>query len=171
VEQHGQAPWEGAVSPSGGKSVFIKRVPLGNILAEEAQRQGITIMGGKKLQTIDVTSQGGVVATFQDGSSASADLLSGSDGVHSRTHRSVDPAFAGAVYPGLMNTGGYTSKVKVASPPEATHLIFGKHAFFGYHVSPEGYIYWFANSVRAEEPAREAEQVSACFEMMALVFV
>jgi 2-polyprenyl-6-methoxyphenol hydroxylase-like FAD-dependent oxidoreductase len=145
-----------ALAGEGQKSVFIKRILLGTILAQEAERQGITIMRGKKLQNIDVTSQGGVVATFQDGSSASGELLIGSDGVHSYTRQLIDPAFAGTVYTGLMNTGGYTSNLKVASPLETTHFIFGKRAFFGYHVSPGSYIYWFANYVQAQEPAREA---------------
>jgi 2-polyprenyl-6-methoxyphenol hydroxylase-like FAD-dependent oxidoreductase len=97
------------------------------------------------------------VATFQDGTSASGDFLIGSDGVHSRTRQLIDPTFSGVTYTGLMNTGGYTDGVQVASPPETIHFIFGKRAFFGYHVSPSGYIYWFANYVQAEEPAREAE--------------
>jgi hypothetical protein len=48
-----------------------------------------------------------------------------------------------------MNTDGFTSSEKVASPPETTYLIFGKRVVFGYHVSPSGYIYWFANYVQA----------------------
>src|SRR5258708_23699716 len=147
----GQVPLAG----EGQKSVFIKRVPLGLILAEEAERQGIKLERGKKLESIDMTSTGGVVATFQDGTTALGDFLIGCDGVHSRTRQLIDPAFSGPVYTGLMNTGGYTSRVKVSSPPETTHFIFGKRAFFGYHVSPSGYIYWFANYVQAEEPARE----------------
>ena len=57
------------------KGVQIKRVPLGEILSDEAERQGIKIMReGKKLQGIEVTSQGGVVATFQDGTTAEGSL-------------------------------------------------------------------------------------------------
>jgi 2-polyprenyl-6-methoxyphenol hydroxylase-like FAD-dependent oxidoreductase len=125
------------------------------IIADEAERQGIKITRGKKLQDIEMTSQG-VVATFQDGTSASGDLLVGSDGVHSRTRQLIDPAYPGAVYTGLINSGGYTAGVKVSSPPETIHFIFGKHAFFGYHVSQTGYIYWFVNWPQAEEPARGA---------------
>ncbi len=147
----GEVPLAGA----GEKSVFIKRIPLGMILAEEAERQGIKIERGKKLEGIEVTNTGGVVATFQDGTTARGDLLIGCDGVHSRTRQLIDPAFSGPVYTGLMNTGGYTDGLKLSSPPETTHFIFGKRAFFGYHVSPSGYIYWFANYVQAEEPARE----------------
>jgi 2-polyprenyl-6-methoxyphenol hydroxylase-like FAD-dependent oxidoreductase len=147
---------EGVLSGGGLKSVFIKRVPLGNILSDQAERQGIRIVRGKKLEHIQATSQGDVIATFQDGSSARADLLIGADGVHSRTRQFVDPSFPGAVYTGLLNSGGYTSGLKIASPPETIHFIFGKRAFFGYHVDPEGYIYWFVNWPQAEEPARDA---------------
>jgi 2-polyprenyl-6-methoxyphenol hydroxylase-like FAD-dependent oxidoreductase len=107
-----------------------------------------------------VTPTVSVVATFQDGTTASGDLLIGCDGVHSRTRQLIDPAFPGPVHTGLMNTGGYTDGLKLSSPPETTHFIFGKHAFFGYHVSPSGYIYWFANYVQAQEPAREAGEES-----------
>jgi len=147
----GKVPLAGA----GQKSVFIRRIPLGMILAEEAERQGITIERGKKLESMEVTHTGSVAATFQDGTTASGDLLIGCDGIHSRTRQLIDPAFSGTAYTGLMNTGGYTAGLHLSSPPETTHFIFGKRAFFGYHVSPSGYIYWFANYVQAQEPARE----------------
>lgn len=151
----GSVPLAGA--GAGQKSVFIKRVPLGMILSEEAERQGIKIAWGKKLQSLETPATGGVIATFQDGASVGGDLLIGSDGVHSRTRQLIDPTFSEVVYTGLMNTGGYTVGLNLASPPETIHFIFGKRAFFGYHVSPSGYIYWFANYVQAEEPARAAE--------------
>lgn len=137
------------------KSVFIKRVPLGLLLSDEAERHGVKIMRGKKLQDIETTNTDDVVATFQDGTTASGDLLIGCDGVHSRTRHIIDPAFSGAVYTGLINSGGYTSSVKMPSPPDTIHFIFCKRAFFGYHVTPTGYIYWFVNRPQAE-PARGA---------------
>ena len=144
----------------GQHSVFIKRVPLGLILTQEAERQGINIERGKRLQNIETTNSGGVVATFQDGTTSHGDLLIGCDGVHSRTRQLIDPTFTGVVYTGLMNTGGYTSGVRVATPHQTSHFVFGKRAFFGYHVSPSGYIYWFVNYVQAQEPAREAGEES-----------
>src|SRR6266487_606490 len=152
----GQVPLAGA----GEKSVFIKRVPLGATLAEEAERQGIKIERGKKLESLERPGIGGVVATFHDGTTASGDFLIGCDGVHSRTRQLIDPAFSGVTSSSLMNTGGYTDGVKLSSPPETTHFVFGKRAFFGYHVSPSGYIYWFANYVQPQEPAREAGERS-----------
>jgi 2-polyprenyl-6-methoxyphenol hydroxylase-like FAD-dependent oxidoreductase len=145
---------EGILSAGEIKSVFIKRVPLGLIIADAAERQGIKIRRGKKLQNIETTNTGSVIATFQDGTTAHGDFLVGADGVHSRTRQLIDPAFPGAVFTGLMNSGGYTSTVKVASPPETIHFNFGKHAFLGYHVSQTGYIYWFVNWSLVDEPKR-----------------
>ena len=134
----------GPFTAGGLKSVFIKRAPLGRILSDEAEQQGIRIQWGKKLKHIEVTSAGVVTANFQDGTSASGDLLVGCDGVHSRTRQFVDPAVQ-PVYNGLVNTGGYSQGVNVPCTPETTHFIAGTRAFFGYHVTPTGYIYWFAN--------------------------
>ena len=140
----------------GEKGVFIKRVPLGLMLSEEAERQGIKILLGKKLQSIETANEGGVVATFQDGTKACGDLLIGCDGVHSRTRQLIDPTFPGAASTGLMNTGGYTHGSNLPPTPETIHFIFGKRAFFGYHVRASGEIYWFANYTQAEKPVREA---------------
>ena len=148
---------ESVLAGPGAKSIFIKRVPLGAILSDEAERQGIKIERGKKLQNIELTKTGGMVAAFQDGSTASGDLLIGCDGVHSQTRQFVDPAVR-PVYRGMINTGGYTQGVKAPSTPETSNFIFGKNAFFGYHMSPSGFIYWFVNIVQAEEPTREALQ-------------
>jgi 2-polyprenyl-6-methoxyphenol hydroxylase-like FAD-dependent oxidoreductase len=145
----------GSFTAGGIKSVFIKRASLGAMLSSEAERQGIAIHRGKKLQDIDVMGNGGVVATFQDGTTASGDLLVGADGVHSRARQFVDP-IARPVYTGLINTGGYSQGVTLPQTPETTHFIFGRRAFFGYHVSPTGYIYWFVNYPHADMPVREA---------------
>jgi 2-polyprenyl-6-methoxyphenol hydroxylase-like FAD-dependent oxidoreductase len=137
------------------KSVFIKRVPLGKILSAEVVRQGIAVHRGKKLEDISVTRAGSVVAAFEDGTTASGDLLIGADGVHSRARRFVDRSVR-PVYSGLVNTGGYSQDVSLLRTPETTHFIFGKRAFFGYHEDPSGYIYWFVNYPLDGEPAKEA---------------
>jgi 2-polyprenyl-6-methoxyphenol hydroxylase-like FAD-dependent oxidoreductase len=156
---NGKRLGESVLAAPGAKSIFIKRVPLGAILSDEAERQGIKIERDKRLQKVESINNDNVVATFQDGATASGNLLIGCDGVHSQTRQFVDPAVR-PVYRGLVNTGGYTHGVNVPSIPETTNFIFGKKAFFGYHVSPSGYIYWFVNIVQAEEPTREALQVS-----------
>lgn len=146
----------GVLAGGGLKSVFIKRVPLGSILSDEVERQGIPILRGKKLEDIKVAEEGGAVATFQDGTSVFGDYLVGCDGVHSRTRQIIDPGFQGPAFTGLINSGGYTSGVEVPGEPETIHFIFCKRAFFGYHVSPNGFIFWFTNWPQANEPARDA---------------
>jgi 2-polyprenyl-6-methoxyphenol hydroxylase-like FAD-dependent oxidoreductase len=96
----------GVLAGAGMKSVFIKRVPLGNIISDEAESQGIPIFLDKKFLDAEVTSRGEVVATFQDGTTAEGDFLIGCDGVHSRTRQIIHPSFPGATYSGLMNSGG-----------------------------------------------------------------
>ena len=49
-----------------------------------------------------------MVATFEDGTQATGDLLVGADGVHSATRRLLDPAAPAPRYVGLANFGGYT---------------------------------------------------------------
>lgn len=148
----------------GEKSLFLKRVEFGQLLSDLAERQGIPIARGKKLQNIEQTGGEGVVATFQDGTQASGDLLIGCDGVHSRTRQLIDPAFPGATYTGLMNTGGYTQGVKFNPTPGRFHFVFGKRAFFGYHVYDSGEGCWFVNYTQAEEPAKGATLGAASAE-------
>ena len=145
----------GLFTADGIKSVFIKRIPLGAILAAEVERQGISIQRGRKLQNIETTKSNSVVATFEDGTTASGDFLVGCDGVHSTTRQFVDLA-ARPVYSGLINSGGYTWNVNLLQTSETSHFIFGRRAFFGYHMSPAGYIYWFVNYPQAQAPARDA---------------
>ena len=151
----GKSLGTGILASGDFKSAFIKRIPLAEILLDEAERQSIKIVRGKKLKYIEETDQG-VIATFQDGTSASGDILIGSDGVHSLTRKLIDPSFPDASYTGLINSGGYTAGMNVASPPETLHFIFCKRAFFGYHVTSTGYIYWFTNWTQAEAPAKGA---------------
>lgn len=112
----------GVLAGGGLKSVFIKRVPLGSIISDEVERQGIPILRGKKLEDIKAAAEGGAVATFQDGTSVSGDYLIGCDGVHSRTRLIIDPGFQGPAFTGLINSGGYTSGVEVPSEPETIHF-------------------------------------------------
>jgi 2-polyprenyl-6-methoxyphenol hydroxylase-like FAD-dependent oxidoreductase len=135
------------------KSIFIKRVPLGQIISDEAERQGIKILRGKKLQAIEQAAQGGVIATFQDGTQARGDLLIGCDGVHSRTRQLIHPTFPGAVSTGLMNIGGYTYNLDLAPTDHTFHFVFGKQAFFGYHILASKEIDWFVNY--PTDPARD----------------
>jgi 2-polyprenyl-6-methoxyphenol hydroxylase-like FAD-dependent oxidoreductase len=139
----GQVPIGGTL-PDGTMTHTIKRADLYRILYEETLRRDIRIEHGKRLVAAESTPAG-VVARFEDGTSATGDLLIGADGIHSRTRRIIDPAAPAPRHTGLGNIGGFTRTPIVASTAGAYVMIFGKRAFFGYTVSTSGDVWWFAN--------------------------
>src|SRR5215217_4711796 len=158
----------GAVS-NGGRladgtvSHTIKRARLYRALHQEAADRGIALEYGRRLVGAEVTPAGGVLDRFADGATAAGDLLIGADGVHSVTRHLIDPAAPAGRYVGLVNFGGYTPDSAGTTEPGAWHMIFGRRAFFGYVVDPEGGTVWFANVPRpavtaAERAATSAEQ-------------
>ncbi|MFL6249694.1 MAG: FAD-dependent monooxygenase, partial [Actinomycetes bacterium] len=155
----------GAVS-NGGRladgtvSHTIKRARLYRALHEEAAARGIRVEYGRRLTGAEVTADGGVVAAFDDGTSAAGDLLVGADGVHSTTRRLLDPAAPAGRYVGLVNFGGYTPDSAGTAEPGAWHMIFGRRAFFGYVVDPDGGTVWFANVPRPAVTAAERAATS-----------
>jgi 2-polyprenyl-6-methoxyphenol hydroxylase-like FAD-dependent oxidoreductase len=143
----------GARKEVGTPSINILRSRLHQVLREGAEREGIKITYGKKLTDLESGTQG-VVATFADGTTAQGSFLVGCDGVHSRTRRLVNPDSPPPHYTTLIGTGGFTPHSGFAPTPDTMHFVFGKRAFFGYHVSVSGDMYWFANLFQKEPPAR-----------------
>jgi FAD-dependent urate hydroxylase len=160
----------GAVS-NGGKladgtvSHTIKRARLYRALHEEATARGIGVEYGRRLVGAGTGAGGGVVASFDDGTTATGDLLVGADGVHSVTRRLLDPAAPGGRYVGLVNFGGHTPEaggILGAAEPGTWYMIFGRRAFFGYVLDPEGGAVWFANVPRPKvTPAERAATTPA----------
>jgi 2-polyprenyl-6-methoxyphenol hydroxylase-like FAD-dependent oxidoreductase len=126
---------------------------LHQVLREEAERQGITITFGKKLVDLSTNAQG-VVATFEDSTTAEGTFLVGGDGVYSRARQLINPDAPAPHYTGLMSTGGFAQHSSFPPTPETMHFIFGKRAFFGYHISSSEEMYWFVNFSQQEAPAR-----------------
>jgi FAD-dependent urate hydroxylase len=147
----------GGTLPDGTVSHTIKRARLYRALHQEATRRGIQVEFGKRLVDATVMPDGGVVAHFGDGSQAAGDLLIGADGVHSATRRLIDPAAPAGHYVGLVNFGGHTDQTVPGAEPGVWHMIFGKHAFFGYVDDSTAGTVWFANVPRAKvSPAERA---------------
>jgi FAD-dependent urate hydroxylase len=147
--------------PDGTTSHTMKRADLYQAIHDEATARGIAIEHGKRL--VDVEPAGdGVRAIFEDGTDATGDVLIGADGVHSAVRRLIDPNAPAPTYVGLVNLGGYARGVPVDAQPGSYTLIFGKRAFFGYLLAPDGEVWWFANVPRRDEPARgEVEAIPA----------
>ena len=143
----------GARAEVGAPSINILRSRLHQVLREEAERQGIKIAFGKKMASLSTGAQG-VVATFADGTIAEGAFLVGCDGVYSRTRQLINPDAPTPHYTGLISTGGFAPHSSFAPTPDTMHFVFGKRAFFGYHISSSGELYWFVNFPQKEAPSR-----------------
>lgn len=147
----------GAALPDGTVGVTLRRADLYRALRDEARRQGIAIEHGHRLTDVRQVL-GGVRAEFADGTTATADLLVGADGIRSTVRQIIDPHAAPARYVPVLNIGGYAPATAidagaVDAAPGEYEMVFGKHAFFGYAVAPDGQVWWFANPPQPTEPA------------------
>jgi 2-polyprenyl-6-methoxyphenol hydroxylase-like FAD-dependent oxidoreductase len=142
----------------------MKRSRLARVLQDEAIRRGITIEYGRRLSGASVAADSRVIATFEDGGEARADLLIGADGVRSVVRRLIDPSAPAGRYIGLTNFGGVTRGAAGTIELEAWHLIFGRRAFFGYQATPTGDVVWFVNVPRPPiQPAERAATSEAAW--------
>jgi FAD-dependent urate hydroxylase len=142
----------GAALPDGTVGVTLRRSDLYGALRDEARRQGIAIEHGRRL--VDARPvPGGVRAEFADGTTATADILVGADGIRSGVRQAIDPDAAPARYVPVLNIGGYAHPISVDAAPGEYEMVFGKRAFFGYAVAPDGRVWWFANPPQHAEPA------------------
>ncbi|NUP64162.1 MAG: FAD-dependent monooxygenase [Nonomuraea sp.] len=131
----------------GTVSHTVLRSDLYAALRDEVVRRGVPISYGKRLTSFEDTGDE-VVATFEDGTTATGDLLIACDGVHSRTRSLLDPAAPGPRYSGLYSFGGIVRDAGASGEPGVYNMVFGKRAFFGYTVAESGETWWFANLPR-----------------------
>jgi 2-polyprenyl-6-methoxyphenol hydroxylase-like FAD-dependent oxidoreductase len=135
---------EFAAPPGLPSMQFVWRAQLHRVLHDAAASRGIRTEHGKRL--VDAQDTGdGVTARFADGSSASADVLIGADGIRSRVRSLIDPAAPRPRYVGLLGFGSELADTGQAPTRGRMHMIFGKRAFFGYQVHDDGSGGWFAN--------------------------
>lgn len=142
----------GAREEVGAPSINILRSRLHQVLREEAERRGIRMNFNKKLIGLS-TGEDSVIASFADGS-AEGSFVVGCDGVHSRTRQLINPHAPVPHYTGLVSTGGFAEHSSFPPTPDTMHFVFGKRAFFGYHVSTTGDLYWFVNYPQRTAPAK-----------------
>lgn len=132
----------------------MKRTDLHRVLVGAAIERGIRFEYGKRLVSVDEDGDD-VIARFDDGSTATGDLLVGADGIRSRVRASIEPRPTEPRYTGHGNVGGFTPASSVALPPGAYTMVFGKRAFFGYTTAPDGETWWFANPPRKRPIERD----------------
>lgn len=136
----------------------LRRAALGAALRHEVRRRGIAVRHGARLTGL-AEGADGVTATFADGSSATAGLLVGADGLHSAVRSQLTPAAPGPEYAGQRVFYGYTDDAE--APPDSRSdritMVRGSGAAFGYAFSPAGEAYWFARVAGPPVTAAEAD--------------
>lgn len=133
---------QGEVSRYGAANSLVKREGLHVALHQAAVSQGVPVEYGKRLTSYRTTSSG-IKATFADGTSAHGDVLVGCDGIGSRTRQLLIGPEPRPAYTGVMNLGGFAQLA--FAEVGWNHMVFGRHAFFGYTPTTDGQVYWFSN--------------------------
>ncbi|KAK5055429.1 hypothetical protein LTR84_013179 [Exophiala bonariae] len=106
----------GSQNKYGYRALRISRGVVRQTLLEVLREQQIDIQYGSKCVKIEETDHSTVVATFADGHTEEADILIGTDGIHSRVRNYID-ASAIPTFSGQMGVGGSLPKMKLG--PEA----------------------------------------------------
>ncbi|MET1075834.1 MAG: FAD-dependent monooxygenase [Umezawaea sp.] len=136
------------------------RSELYRALHDHAAAEGVRTEHGKRLVGVDDAADG-ITARFADGTSATADVLIGADGVNSTVRALIDPTAAGPSHVPLLNFGA-AADITVPGEPDAAYFVFGRRAFLGYWIQPDGRTSWFGNLPhQARMTSAEARAVPA----------
>ena len=121
----------------------VDRSDLHQLLHDRAVAAGVTLEYSKHLVGVDERPDG-VTARFTDGSTATADILIGADGIKSRVRTLVDPNAPSANYTGMLGFGAYTD-CSIEIEPRTMVFAYGRNAYYLYWSMPDGRIAWGAN--------------------------
>jgi 2-polyprenyl-6-methoxyphenol hydroxylase-like FAD-dependent oxidoreductase len=122
---------------------MVDRGDLHRVLHDCATAAGVRFEYDRRLVGVDECADG-VTARFADGSTATADILVGADGVRSTVRTLIDPDAPAAGYTGLLGFGGIVDGAQVGDPG-AMMFAFGKRAYYLYWTMPDGRVAWGAN--------------------------
>lgn len=123
---------------------MVRRAELHALLSTEAERRGIEVTYGRRLEALTQTGRD-VTARFADGATLTADFLVGCDGLNSTTRRLVIPEAPAPTFTGLLDFGGFARVEGLPFPPGVNVMVFGTRAFFGAFTTADGETWWFHN--------------------------
>lgn len=121
----------------------VHRNELHRVLHERARAEGVPIEHGKRLVEARETT-GGVTAIFDDGSTATADVLIGADGIRSTVRTLIDPAAPGPRFTGLLGFEA-VARHEVDVEPGTMTFAFGRRGYYLYWPEPGGGTRWGVN--------------------------
>ncbi|KXK58688.1 monooxygenase [Micromonospora rosaria] len=142
--------WKGAVlgeisvPPGLPELRFVWRAELSRGLRDAAAGHGVRTVYGKRLERIEQDGER-VTAHFADGTSASADVLVGADGIRSTVRRLIDPAAPRPEYAGLLGFAAPVADTGMASTGRRLNISYGRRASCGYLVYDDSSGGWFMN--------------------------
>ena len=124
---------------------IVGRGDLHRVLHDRAVEAGARFEYGKRLVAAD-EDPNSVTGRFEDGSTASADVLVGADGVRSTVRTLIDPQAPAAGYTGLLGFQGYLDASPDLDPePGVMTFAFGKRAYYLFWKMADGRVTWGAN--------------------------
>jgi 2-polyprenyl-6-methoxyphenol hydroxylase-like FAD-dependent oxidoreductase len=121
----------------------IQRGDLHRALQERADASGVRFAWGKRLVGVD-SGPDGITASFADGTTATADVLIGADGVRSTVREMIDADAPGPGYTGLLGLEG-RADIDLGLEPGTMTFAFGARAYYIYWPMPGGGTWWGAN--------------------------
>ncbi|MFC4533788.1 FAD-dependent oxidoreductase [Sphaerisporangium dianthi] len=136
---------------------LIWRADLHRALYDHAVSQGVRVEHDKRLVGVEETASG-ITARFADGTTATADILIGADGIRSTVRTLIDPDAPGPTPTGLL---GFEAVADFELPKDEGTITyaFGRRGFYLFRPHPGGGAEWGANLPHAPMSLAEARKV------------